>query len=232
MSFLDHLAELRSVIIQSGIAFLVLSTVIWFFSGRVLDLLVADLPVDSLYFSSPLEAFMVRMKISLVLGAMGCFPFILFKGWSFVAPGLFSHERRRVYPLVLSSTILFYAGVVFCYLVLIPIVLRFLVGFATEYLNPLLSVSSYFGFVARLSFVFGVVFQLPVIVLVLSSVGLVTPRFLLRQWRYGVLVIFTGSAILTPPDAISLLLMAIPILLLYIVSILIAFVVVRRQSDD
>lgn len=232
MSFIGHLTDLRRVIIQSLIVLLVFTISCWFFSGRILDLLVKDLPVDSLYFSSPIEAFMVRMKISLVLGVMLAFPFVLFKVWSFVAPGLFSHERKRVYPLVVASSALFYLGVSFCYVILIPIVLRFLIGFGTDYLNPLLSVSAYFGFVARLCFVFGVVFQIPIVVLILSSMGLVTPRFLLKQWRYGVLVIFVGSAVLTPPDAISLLLMALPILLLYILSILVAFVVVRKKRKQ
>ncbi|MDH3217204.1 MAG: twin-arginine translocase subunit TatC [Candidatus Krumholzibacteria bacterium] len=231
MSFLEHLTELRRTIIQSLIVLFGLSIVVWVFSGRVLDFLVEDLPVDSLYFQTPLEAFMVRMKVSLILGLMLAFPFILFKIWSFIAPGLFSYERSRIYPLMVSSSLLFYIGVLFCYLILIPIVLRFLIGFGTEYLNPLLSVSSYFGFVARLCFVFGVVFQVPIVVLVLSSLGIVTPRFLLRQWRYGVLIIFVGSAALTPPDAISLLLMALPILLLYISSILVALVVVRKKRD-
>lgn len=230
MSFLDHLAELRQVIVQSLLVFAGLSITVWFFSGRVLNLLVDDLPVDSLYFTSPIEAFMVRMKISFVMGLMMAFPFVLFKIWSFIAPGLFSFEKKRIYPLVITSSALFYAGVLFCYAVLIPVVLRFLLSFGTEYLNPLLSVSAYFGFVARLSFVFGVVFQVPIVVLILSSVGLVTPRFLLRQWRYGVLIIFTASAILTPPDAISLVLMALPILLLYIGSILVALVVVRKRQ--
>jgi sec-independent protein translocase protein TatC len=232
MSFIGHLDELRRVIIQSLIVVLVLSAGCWFLSGLILDILVKDLPVDSLYFTSPIEAFMIRMKVSLVLGLMVAFPFVLFRVWSFVAPGLFFHERRRVYPLVVASATLFYIGILFCYVILIPIVLRFLVGFGTDYINPLLSVSAYFGFVARLSFVFGVVFQIPIVVLVLSSIGLVTPRFLLRQWRYGVLVIFLGSAVLTPPDAISLMLMALPILLLYIASILVAFVVVKKKRDD
>jgi len=232
MSFIGHLDELRRAIIQSLIVVLVLSAGCWFLSGMILDILVKDLPVDSLYFTSPIEAFMIRMKVSLVLGLMIAFPFVLLKVWSFVAPGLFSHERSRVYPLVVASAALFYAGVLFCYVILIPIVLRFLVGFGTEYVNPLLSVSAYFGFVARLSFVFGIVFQIPIVVLVLSSIGLVTPKFLLKQWRYGVLVIFVGSAVLTPPDAISLMLMALPILLLYISSILVAFVVVRKKRED
>jgi sec-independent protein translocase protein TatC len=163
---------------------------------------------------------------------MIAFPLILFRVWSFVAPGLFTHERRRVYPLVISSSILFYTGVLFCYIILIPIVLDFLLSFGTEFVNPLISVSAYFGFVARLSFTFGVVFQVPIVVLVMSSLGLVTPRWLLKQWRYGVLVIFTASAVLTPPDAVSLVLMALPVLLLYIGSILIAFVVVRRRKND
>jgi sec-independent protein translocase protein TatC len=232
MSFLGHLEELRRVIIQSLIVVLAFVIVCWFFSARILDLLIRDLPVDSLYFTSPLEAFMIRMKISLVLGLMLAFPFILFKVWSFVSPGLFSFERNRIYPLTITSAALFYTGVLFCYLILIPIVLGFLLRFGTDYLNPLLSVSSYFGFVARLSFVFGVVFQIPIVVLLLSSLGLVTPRFLLRQWRYGVLVLFVGSAILTPPDVISLMFMALPILVLYILSILVAFVVVRRKRRD
>ena len=230
MSFIEHLTELRRVLIQSAIAVLGSSIVCWFLSGKILDILVERMPVERLYFTSPVEAFMIRMKVSFVVGTMIVFPFVLFKIWSFVAPGLFSFERRRVYPLVVSSTVLFYAGVIFCYTILIPVVLRFLVGFGTEYLDPLLSVSSYFGFVARLCFAFGVVFQVPIVVLLLASLGLVTPRFLLGQWRYGVLAIFVASAILTPPDALSMVVMALPVLFLYMASILVAFVAVRKRN--
>ncbi|MEE9270233.1 MAG: twin-arginine translocase subunit TatC [Candidatus Krumholzibacteria bacterium] len=232
MSFFDHLGDLRRVIIQSLVGIFLLTIICWFFSGRILDLLIKDLPVESLYFNSPLGAFMIRLRVSLVLGIIIAFPFVLYKVWSFVVPGLFAAERRRVYPLVISSATLFYLGIVFCYVILIPFVLKFLLGFGTENLNPLLSVSAYFAFVARLCFTFGIVFQIPIVVLVLSSLGLVTPQWLLKQWRYGVTVIFIGSAILTPPDAISQVLMAVPILLLYMGSILVAFVVVRKKRDD
>ena len=218
------------VIIHSFVVFFVLSVICWFFSGRILDLLIADLPVESLYFLSPIEAFMVRVKISFVLGLMAAFPFILFKVWAFVSPGLFSHERRRIYPLVLSSSILFYVGVAFCYVVLIPTVMGFLLSFGTEFVNPLISVVAYFAFVARLCFAFGVVFQVPIIVLLLSMLGIVTPGWLLRQWRYGVLIVFLGAAVLTPPDAVSLLMMAVPVLALYLASILVAYVVVRKKK--
>jgi len=232
MSFLDHLGELRMVIIHSLVVFFVLSVVCWFFSGRILDLLIADLPVESLYFLSPIEAFMVRVKISFVLGLMGAFPFILFKTWAFISPGLFAHERRRIYPLVLSSSVLFYIGVAFCYMVLIPTVMGFLLSFGTEFLNPLISVVAYFAFVARLCFAFGIVFQVPIVVLLLSMLGIVTPGWLLRQWRVGIVVVFVGAAVLTPPDAVSLLMMAFPVLALYIASILVAYVVVRRKEPD
>lgn len=230
MSFLEHLEELRSVLIQSLAAFLMLSIGCWFFSASILDLLMADLPLESLYFHTPLEAFMTRLKVSFVLGLMLAFPFVLFKVWSFVSPGLFAHERKKVYPLVIASSTLFYVGVVFCYLVLIPVVLKFLLSFGTERLNPLLSVNAYFVFVARLCFSFGLVFQIPIVVLILSMVGLVTPGFLLAQWRYAVVTIFVVSAVLTPPDAVSQVLMAMPVLLLYIGSVLVAYLVVRRRK--
>lgn len=232
MSFLDHLEDLRKVIVQSLVVFLALSVACWFFSGKILDLLIKDLPVDSLYFHTPVEAFMVRVKISFVLGAMAAFPFVLFKIWAFVAPGLFTSEKKRVYPLVVSGSTLFYVGVFFCYVILIPTVLKFLLSFGTEFVNPLLSVHSYFAFVARLCFSFGIVFQIPIVVLLMSMLGIVTPGWLLRQWRYGVLIVFIGAAILTPPDAVSLLMMALPVLLLYIASILVAFVVLRRRKKD
>jgi sec-independent protein translocase protein TatC len=115
---------------------------------------------------------------------------------------------------------------------LIPIVLEFLLAYGTPYLNPLISVNSYFAFVARLCFAFGVVFQLPVVVLLLSILGIVTPQWLLRQWRYGVLVVFVGSAVLTPPDAVSMVAMALPVILLYLASVLVAFVVSRRKGKE
>ncbi|NIM18884.1 MAG: twin-arginine translocase subunit TatC [Candidatus Latescibacteria bacterium] len=232
MSFLDHLEELRSTIIQSLVVFFVLSVLCWFFSGKILDILINDLPVESLYFHSPLEAFMVRLKVSFVLGFMLAFPFVLSKIWAFISPGLFTSERKKVFPFILSSSALFYAGVLFCYLILIPIVLQFLLRFGTENINPLLSVQSSFTFVARLCFTFGIVFQLPIVVLVLSLLGIVTPQFLLRQWRYAIVAIFVAAAILTPPDAVSQVLMAGPIFILYMGSVAIAMIVVRKKKED
>jgi len=230
MSFLDHLDELRAVLIQSILAVVVVSVVCWFFSGSILEFLLKNLPLDSLYFHSPLEASMTRLKISVILGIMIAFPFVLFKVWSFVSPGLFANERKKIYPLVVTSSALFYTGVIFCYVLLIPSVMRFLLSFGTEHLNPLLSVSSYFTFIARLCFAFGLVFQIPVVVFILSIAGLVSPRFLLKQWRYAVVLTFVVAAVLTPPDVISQVMMAVPIVVLYIGSVLVAYITVRKKE--
>jgi sec-independent protein translocase protein TatC len=229
MGFLDHLEELRSTLIVSIVSWLAVSIVIWFFSGRVLDFLLAGIPVDNLYFNAPTEAFVIRIKLSFILGFLVAFPYVLFKIWSFVAPGLFSREKQVVFPLVFFSTMLFYVGVVFAYWVLIPIVLDFLVRFGTEMLRPLLSVGKYFGFVARLCFAFGVVFQLPLVILFLTAIGAVSPRTLLRQWRWAVLLIFIAAAILTPPDPASQLLMALPLVALFLISVLISLVIEKRR---
>lgn len=233
MSFLDHLGELRKVLVQSSVVFVILMLISWFFSGQILDILIRPLPVKSLYFNSPLEAFMVRVNISVAAGLMIAFPFILFRVWAFVSPGLFAHERKRIFPFVVASSALFYGGVAFCYVVLIPIALDVLLAFGTPRVNPLISVNSYFGFVARMCFAFGVVFQLPVAVLILSVLGIVTPRWLLRQWRNGVVLIFVASAVLTPTqDALTMMAMAIPVLVLYAASVLIAFIVVRKKAPE
>jgi len=232
MSFLEHLDDLRGVLVRSLVVYIVFLVVCWFFSERILNFLIDDLSVANLNFFAPAEAFMVRVKLSAVVALVVSAPYMLFLIWRFVAPALFSSERGKVYPLVVTSAALFYAGITFCYIVLIPIVLKFLLSFSTERLTPVISVSSYFAMVARLAFSFGVVFQLPIVVMILAMIGLVTPSALLRQWRWAVLGIFTASAVLTPPDAVSQVLMALPVLLLYIVSVLIAHVVVRRKKQN
>lgn len=231
MSFLEHLDDLRGVLIQSAIVYLLAVIGCWFFSGQIIDILIEDFTVEQLIFYAPAEAFMARVKISLVLGLLIAYPFILFRVWSFVSPALFNKERAKVWPFIISASILFYVGVVFAYLILIPVTLGFLIGFGTENLTPMISVTSYFSFVARLCLVFGIVFQLPVIVFVLSLIGVVTPKFLLRQWRYAILIIFVGAAVLTPPDPASQVLMALPIVLLYIGSVLVAYATIHKKEE-
>lgn len=230
MGLLDHLEELRSTLIASLIAWVGASAILWFFSARILEFLIDHLPVKELYFFAPGEAFMVRTKLSFILGILVSVPYLLFRAWRFVSPGLFRKEKSLVFPVIVLSVALFYLGLAFAYWVMMPLVLKFFVTFGTQSLTPMLSVEKYFSFVAKLSFAFGLVFQLPLVVILLTWMGVVSARTLLGQWRWAVIIIFIVSAVLTPPDPISQVFMAIPLCVLYFASVAASFAIERRRK--
>jgi len=231
--FLDHLDELRRTLIDSAIAAAVASVISWFISAKLLNLLIIPIKEYGVYFTAPNEAFLTRLKLS---GAMGLFivaPFIFFKFYMFVLPGLHKREKKVVTPLLLATTVLFYTGVAFSFLIVIPQIIPFFMSFGTEVLSPLIGVGAYFALVSRLCLAFGLVFQLPLLVLFLSAIGIVNPQMLLRTWRIAIVAIFILSAFLTPADIPSQLMMAGPVLLLYFSSVLVAKVVtVRKHKED
>jgi sec-independent protein translocase protein TatC len=169
------------------------------------------------------------MKLSFILAFLATFPCIFLRVWRFVSPGLFSGERRVVLPVVVSSVSLFFGGLAFAYFFMIPIVISFFLKFGTDRLQPLLSIERYFAFVWRLCFAFGAVFQMPIVVVALSWIGVLSARTLLRQWRFMVLIIFVAAAVLTPPDPVSQLFMAVPLCALYVVSAVLALLIERRR---
>ncbi len=230
MSLIDHLDELRAVLIQTAVAAFLATIIAWFFSGPLLDFMVQPLKEFGIFFTSPYEAFVTRMKLAAMVGLLVIVPFILFKFYGFVLPGLYRKERRVVTPLLVASTLLFYVGAAFAYLVVIPTVVRFLLGFGTDLMRPMITVGHYFAFVARLCLGFGLIFELPVVVFFFSILGFVDPRWLLRGWRYALVIIATMSAILTPPDVFSQLAMAVPVSLLYISSVLVSMVATRGRT--
>ncbi len=232
MTLLDHLEELRSVLVQSMIAVGAASIVCWFLSSPLLDLLVKPLTGSGnmVYFHQPVEAFLTRMKMAVVCGVFLVLPFVLLRVYRFVLPGLYDKERKAVTPLLAASVVLFYTGVAFAYLVLIPKVMAFMLNYATTYMQPLIGIASYFAFVARLCLAFGLVFELPLVVLLLSHLGVVKPRTLWKGWRYALLAIVVMSALLTPPDIFSQLVMAGPVMLLYLGSVGVAMVVEKRRG--
>nr|MEE4266638.1 twin-arginine translocase subunit TatC [Candidatus Krumholzibacteria bacterium] len=232
MGLLDHLEELRSTLLHSAIAALLAATICWFVSARLLDLLILPIQDYGVYFTAPNEAFLTRLKLSFVVGLFVVAPFIFFKFYMFVLPGLHRSEAKVVSPLLITTTALFYTGVAFAFLVVIPQVITFLLSFGTSVMEPLIGVGPYFNFVSRLCLAFGLVFQLPLLVLFLSVLGIVNPRMLLRTWRIAIIVIFSLSAVLTPPDVISQVMMAGPVMVLYLVSVLVAIVVTRRKSKE
>lgn len=229
MGLLDHLGELRSVMIHSSLAALAATILCWFWSADLLDVMILPIRDQGVYFNAPNEAFLTRLKLSAVVGLFVVAPFIFFRIYGFILPGLYRRERKVVTPLLVATTALFYTGVAFAFLVVIPQVMTFLLSFGTEVMEPLIGVGAYFSFVTRLCLAFGLVFELPLLVFFLSVIGVVNPRMLLRTWRFAIIIIALVSALLTPPDVISQLMMAGPVIVLYIGSVLVSILATSRQ---
>lgn len=237
MTLIEHLTDLRAVLIQSTVAVMAASALAWFVSEAAVDFLInpAVGATEQLVFLTPTGAFMLRVKTAFGLGLFLAAPVVVWRVWSFVLPGLLKKERRLMTPVVLSSVGLFYTGAAFAYFVILPVSIQFLLGFGTEHLQPMLGGEHYFHFVLRLILAFGLVFQFPLVVAVLTYWEILSPDFLQKYWRYGVVVVFVLSALLTPPDVASQVLMAGPVLVLYFVSMGIARAISnskKRERED
>ncbi len=230
MPFLEHLEEFRKVVINSLIILAVTSSAAWFVSGYAVDLLVE--PIGKAVFINPAEAFTVRLKLAVILGALAALPVIFFLVWRFVVPGLLGREKTALLPLVVFSTILFYGGAAFSYFVLVPVMMKILISFGTSRLEPMISVNSYLTLVVQITFALGLLFQFPLVVGVLTWMGLLSPEWLKRKWRYAVVVIFIIGAAVTPGDGPSQLVVAFPIVGLYFLGILVSILVRRRKNAE
>jgi len=237
LPFTDHLEELRRRLIISVIAIAVGFIVSYFFSKQLFEILMKPLiislpPKSTLIFTSLPEAFFTYLKVSLLSGIFLASPVVLYEMWAFISPGLYKHEKRYVVPFVLFSSIFFIGGALFGYFVVFPFGFKFFLGFATDYIRPMPTIKEYFGFCAKLLFAFGVIFELPLFVLFLSRIGIVNEKMLRKQRKYAILLVFVTSAILTPPDVMTQLMMAGPLLALYEIRIWVAKVFGRKKPDE
>jgi len=230
MPFLDHLEELRRRLIKCGVSCAAGSIVSWFFIDGVIDVL-AKL-VGQVYFMAPTEAFMIRLKLSIIMGIMLSVPVISYQLWKFIAPGLYMRERRLVIPVVAASTFFFAAGASFCYFIVLPASLKFLMGYGTENMTPLISVGSLLSFCAYLILAFGIVFELPVVSFFLGRIGIVSYTTLKKGRRYAVVLSLVLGAALTPPDLFSQVMLAGPLLILYELSIWLVRLTGKQRCDD
>ena len=233
MSFLEHLGELRTRIIWSLVPSAVGLLVAFHYSDKVL--LYLRRPLDrvnvQLVALTPTESFWTSMKISMVVGVILALPVILWQVWAFIAPGLHKHERRFAGPFVIIGTVLFLLGATFALLVVMPFGVEFLLNFTKQQgIQPMISVSSHVDLVIKFTLGFGLVFELPLVLTMLSRMGIVTPKFLAKNRKYAILVNFVIAAILTPtPDILNQSLMAGPLIVLYEIGILAARIFGRRS---
>jgi sec-independent protein translocase protein TatC len=227
MTIIEHLEELRARLLISVVAFAAGTGLSLLFVERVLEVLLR--PVGRAVFLAPTEAFFVRLKVAALSGAFLSLPVILYQLWRFVSVGLTSTERRYALGLVPAALGLFVIGANFAFWVILPLGVRFLLSYQTPSLVPMISVGAYTSFATAFVLAFGVLFELPVVILFLTRLGVVTPKTLAAGRRYALLAIVAGSAALTPGgDVASQLLMALPTYLLYEVSIWVARIFAPR----
>jgi sec-independent protein translocase protein TatC len=230
-----HLQELRKRLILSFIAVGVGFILCYALAQPIFDILAKPLlrvmPAGgSLIFTSVAEAFFTYMKVAFIAGLILTSPFILYQIWAFVAPGLYQKEKRYVVPFVLGGSLFFTMGVLFGYFVAIPIGFKFLLGYATDFIKPMPSMKEYLSFSIKFLLAFGLVFEFPVVLVLLARIGVIDAKMLARQRKYAILLIFVFAAVMTPPDIVSQVLMALPLIGLYELSILLSKIFGKKSK--
>jgi sec-independent protein translocase protein TatC len=241
MPFYSHLSELRTRIMICLGSVVACFCVTFSYSEELFDFMLLPLKKDlifqitspylhfidragavvSLVFLEPAEAFWMQIKVSMIAGIIISIPIILMQIWLFIAPGLKQNERKYLLPFIIAGTGLFSMGAAFCFLVVLPFALSFLLTYKTATLTPMLSVGHYVDFILKFVLAFGLVFELPIVLLLLTRLGIITPKTLAKNRKYAVVIAFIAAGILTPtPDAFNQTLMAVPIILLYEVGII------------
>lgn len=236
-TFVSHLVELRDRLIKALIAFVVVFGIlmIWPGAGAIYDFLALPLTRalpqgTKMIATGVITPFMVPLKVGAMVAFVVALPVILFQAWAFVAPGLYQHEKKFALPLVIASTILFIIGMAFCYYFVFGKVFSFINDFAPKSITPAPDIEAYLNFVLTMFVAFGVTFEVPIVVIVLVAFNIVSLEKL-REWRSYVIVgAFVIAAVVTPPDVLSQLLLAIPMCILYEVGLLCARFVVKPQS--
>jgi len=228
ITVIDHLAEIRKRLVFSAAALLIGTVAGYVFVPRVTERLI-DI-AGSVVFLSPAEAFVSRIRFAFMLGLAVALPFVLFQVWMFVSPAVDRKQRRIVLAILPITYMLFAAGVLFSYYAVVPAALRFLVGFSSDQVEPLIGIGNLISFSIGLMFPFGLAFELPVAIYILSRAGLISAKALARNRKIAILAIFVIAAAITPtPDVFTQAMMALPLMLLYEVSILIAGLNSRRR---
>jgi sec-independent protein translocase protein TatC len=227
--FLSHLIELRQRLVRAAASILIVFAALSPFMRQIFDFvsrpMMAALPQGSkLLATGVIAPFMVPLKITLFVSLLVALPYVLYQVWAFVAPGLYQHEKRLAVPVIVSSVLMFFAGIAYCYFVVFRVVFRFITRFAPESVSVSPDVDAYFGFVLRMFVAFGVTFEVPIGVLLLVRLGMVSVARLRQLRPYVIVGAFVVAAIFTPPDVLSQLLLALPLCLLFELGVLLAAV--------
>ncbi len=237
-TLLSHLVELRSRLLKMFAAIIVVFVVLLPFSREIFTYvaapLIAALQGGDMIATNPISVIFTPFKLTFLVALAAAMPIILYQVWAFVAPGLYRKEKRFAFPLLATSIILFYSGIAFAYFVLFPLVFNFLVQFAPDIVEVMPDITTYVGFVAMISLVFGLAFEVPVATVLVVWAGLTTPKQMAKARPYVFLAAFVVGMFLTPPDVISQTLLAVPVYLLYEMGLVMArvFTPDREEEED
>ena len=236
MPFMAHLEELRKRLMWAIVAVVAGFVVAYNFKEELYGFLSQPLksalpPGASLIFTSPAEAFITYLKVAFLAGLIAASPVVFYQLWRFISPGLYKHERRLIWPFVIMSSGLFVGGAAFCYTVVFPYAFAFFMSFTSDKIVPMIKLSEYLSFSAVLLVAFGLVFEMPLVLVFLGRIGVVNQYFLRKNRKYAILIMFIAAAFFTPPDVISQLLMAGPLLVLYEVSIWMVAASEKKKAD-
>ncbi len=233
----EHLEELRTRLIRCCIAIALGACISYAFKDKIFEILSRPLieamqPGDKLIFTGITEAFFTYIKISILSGVLLAAPVILYEFWMFTAPGLYQHEKRIILPVVILSSIFFIGGAFFAYFIVFPYGFQFLLAFASENVKAMPSMKEYLSFSAKFLLAFGLIFEMPIVITLLAWMGVVSMDFLKKNRKYAVIIIWVVAAVLTPtPDIVTQAMMAIPLMLLYEISIIGARVFGRSSPE-
>lgn len=236
-TFISHLVELRDRLLRALIAFALVLLVLIPFASELYDLLatpmMSALPEGAkMIATGVITPFLVPIKVAMMVAFVITLPYTLFQAWSFVAPGLYNHEKRLVLPLVVASTLLFVVGIAFCYFFVFNTVFHFINQIAPKSISVAPDIENYLNFVLTMFLAFGLTFETPIVVVMLTRMGLVTIEQLREARPYFIVIAFVIAAVVTPPDVVSQLLLAVPMCLLFEVGLIAARFVPKRQSAD
>ncbi len=230
--FTAHLEELRERLIKCFIAVSIGFCIAYGFKEQLFEILKSPLGDTEFITTAIQEGFFTYLKVAFLAGIMAAVPVILYQFWMFVAPGLYNKERRLLIPIIVLSSFFFVGGAIFGYFVVFPFGFKFLLSVTPSEIIPRLSMKEYLNFSSKLLLAFGLVFELPLIITFLAKLGIVSVDFLKKNRKYAILLFFVGSAILTPPDVVTQVMMAFPLMLLYEISIIGARIFGKKKFDE
>ncbi len=230
LTIVEHLTELRNRIITMVVVFIVAVLVSYNFSEILVKDMITLVPDLNLVFISPAELLMSYIKIAVVMGLTVSAPFLILQIWLYISPGLEKKERRTIVAALMFGAIFFVIGAVFAYVMVLPLMIKFFVGFKIEGIMEMISFASYLALVLNTVITFGLIFEMPSIMMILTRLGIVKVSFLKKNRKYMILAIFIVAAVLTPPDVISQTLLALPMLLLFEIGIILSSITARRKK--